>query len=392
MLVETATWSPSSGWEPAMPLPDGRPSLVLVFGAPLRSPSDRHVDDDDFLELLHPVADPLRELARRWADHAVLGCSSPGSIVDATSPHVAVTAAVVRFEHSGVRPVHVDVARSGGPRSAGRAIADELAGPELRAVIAFGDAHAVHGEAFAAGFAERLPGVPLMGGLAGDIDTRTEGWVLVDGERRSGWVGAVGLSGPYLELGFGSAGGWDLFGPERLVTQSYGNVLYELDGKPALPLYREYLGALGDELPEAAVSFPMSVRDLEDRTVIRSVCSVNPATESLRFAADVPQGAVAQLMRASTDRLVHGANLAARQARVGGEELAIAISCVGRRRVLGDRCDEELDAVAEALDPAVRIVGFYSLASWSPAIGGSDLHNETMTIATLREHARTVHS
>lgn len=392
MLVETATWSPSSGWEPAMPLPDGRPSLVLVFGAPLRSPSDAHVDDDDFLELLHPVADPLREVARRWADHAVLGCSSPGQIVDTTTPRAALTVTAVRFDHSDVRPVHLDVARAGGPRSAGRAVADELAGDDLRAVIAVGDAHSVHGEAFAAGFAERLPGVPLTGGLAGDVDTRVESWVLVDGERRTGWIAAVGLYGPYLELGFGSAGGWDLFGPERLVTQSYGNVLYELDGKPALPLYREYLGELGDELPEAAVAFPMAVRDLDDRTVIRSICSVNPATESLRFAADVPQGAVAQLMRASTDRLVHGAHLAARQARVGGEELAIAISCVGRRRVLAQRCDEELDAMAEALDPAARIVGFYSLASWSPAIGGSDLHNETMTIATLREHGRSVQS
>ena len=392
MLVETATWSRSTGWQPFMPLPDGRPSLLLVFGAPLRSPADSHVVDDDFLELLHPVADPLREVARRWADHAVLGCSTPGHIVDTASPEVAGAVAAVRFDHTDVRPVHLDVARAGGPRAAGRAVADELAGADLRAVLAFGDAHTVHGEAFAAGFAERLPGVPLVGGLAGDVDTRVESWVLVDGERRGGWVGAVGLSGPHLELGFGSAGGWDLFGPERLVTQSYGNVLYELDGKPALPLYREYLGELGDELPEAAVAFPMAVRDLEDRTVIRSVCSVNPATESLRFAADVPQGAVAQLMRASTDRLVHGAHLAARQARVGGEELAIAISCVGRRRVLGERCDEELDAVAEALNPTARIVGCYALASWSPAIGGSDLHNETMTIATLREHVRTVPS
>lgn len=390
MLVETATWGPSTGWDPALPVPDGRPSMVFVFGAPTRTGSDRHVDDEDFLELLYPVADPLREIAHAWADHAVLGCSTPGQLLDASCPTAPVVAVVARFERTSLRPVQVDVARAGGPRAAGRAVADQLADPTLRAVFALGDAGSLHGEAFAAGFAERLPGVPLAGGLAGELDTRVESWTLVDGERRTGWVGAVGLYGPYVELGFGSAGGWDVFGPERLVTQSYGNVLYELDGKPALPLYREYLGELGDELPEAAAAFPMAVRDLEDRTVIRSVWSVNPATESLRFAADMPQGAVAQLMRASTDRLVQGAHLAARQARIGGEELAIAVSCVGRRRVLRDRCDEELDAALEAFEPTTRMVGFYSFGSWSPAIGGSDLHNQSMTITTVREHGRAV--
>ena len=55
-------------------------------------------------------------------------------------------------------------------------------------------------------------------------------------------------------LGHGSRGGWDFFGPERRVTRSEGNVLYELDGTPALDLYKKYLGARASGLPAARES------------------------------------------------------------------------------------------------------------------------------------------
>jgi hypothetical protein len=229
--------------------------------------------------------------------------------------------------------------------------------------------------------------VPFSGGLAGDGHVPGSTWTLVGGRRVTGWVSAVGFVGDHIELGFGTGSGWEVLGPERLVTQSYGNVLYELDGKPALPLYRQYLGEHADLLPQSAVAFPLAVRDLDDRCVIRTVWAVNPATDSLRLAGEVPQGAVAQLMRAAPDRLVEGAHQAGVAAAIGREELAITVSCSGRRRVLGPRSEEEIDAALEALDPAVRMVGFYGLGAIAPADGTSDLHNETVAITTLRERA-----
>ena len=55
-------------------------------------------------------------------------------------------------------------------------------------------------------------------------------------------VVAAAFYGDRLKVGYGSLGGWDTFGPERLITRSKGNVLYELDGKSALELYKKYLG------------------------------------------------------------------------------------------------------------------------------------------------------
>ena len=390
MLVETVTWDVARGWEPTLPCPDDRIALVLVFGAHPGGSSTGGSATGDNGALVNEAADSamaeaLSTLSARWDGHAVLGCSTPGQV--GTSSEPALVVVVTRFEHTELRWCHVDVARAGGARLASREIAEHLAGDDLRGVLCIGDGEAINGAALAAGFAEHLPGVPLSGGLAGDGVAMERSWSLVDGARAAGQVSAVGFFGDHIELGFGAAGGWDVFGPERLITQSYGSVLYELDGKPALPLYREYLGGAAEELPGSAIGYPMAIRDLENRTVIRTIWGVNPATESLRFAGEVPQGSIAQLLRASPDRLINGAHAAASDATTGGEELAIVVSCVGRRMVLGERSSEEIDAALEALADDVQLVGFYSASSLAPAIGGSNVHNQTMAITTVREHS-----
>lgn len=381
MLVETVTWDADAGWQPDLPHPDGRSALVLVFG---------HLPDAGQLDAGHrdPLsgpADPFAELSSVWSGHAVLGCSTAGQLMHGDLPEAPVVAVVIRFDRTTLRHHHVELTKAGGARNAGRDLADVMDDPKLRGVFVVGDGHAVNGASLAAGFADRLPDIPVSGGLAGNGLSAESTWSLVDGVRCTGWVSAVGFVGDHIELGFGAAGGWDVLGPERLVTQSYGNVLYELDGQPALALYRDHLGELGDDLPNAAVGFPMSIRDLDDRTVVRTVWSVNPATDSLRLGGDVPQGSVAQLLHASPDRLVEGAHQAARRAAIGHEEFAIAVSCSARRRVLGERSDEEVDAALEALDPGVHLVGFYSNSSLCPDGGQIDLHNQTMTITTFRE-------
>jgi len=110
----------------------------------------------------------------------------------------------------------------------------------------------------------------------------------------------------------------------------------------------------------------------------------------MTFAGDIPEGYYAQLMCANFDRLIQGAGEAAvsigNGAATGQASLAIAISCVGRRLVLGDRAEEETEAALEALPPDTRQVGFYSYGEISPyATGHCDLHNQTMTLTTISE-------
>jgi hypothetical protein len=353
-----------------MPAPDGRDTLVMAFADPA-------IAD-------HPDQ-PLQQLAETWKGKAILGCSTAGQISADSLTDDSIVVVIAQFDQTQLPTAAVEVDVAGGARRCGRQIGAALSNPKLRGVLVLSDGLAVNGTALATGISEALPGVPISGGLAGDGDRFGTTWVLADGVPRSGWVTAVGFVGDHVELEFGSAGGWDIFGPERLVTRSYHSTLYELDDRPALSLYREYLGDQADGLPASALRFPLSLSDLDGRTTVRTVLATDEETQSLRFAGDVAQGSLAQLMCASSERLVDGAHRAAVMASTGREQLAIAVSCIGRRLVLGQRTEEEIEAVIEGLNPGAVLAGFYSYGELSPTVGTCDLHNQTMTITTIAE-------
>ena len=174
------------------------------------------------------------------------------------------------------------------------------------------------------------PDIPLTGGLAGDGAEFKETLVGADCAPRAHTVAGLGFYGSAVRVGHGSAGGWDLFGPRRQVTKSIGNVLFELDGEPALDLYERYLGPEESKgLPSSALLFPIQVYDMQapDSAVVRTVLSIDRQARSMTFAGDVPQGWTAQLMRGNLDRLAAGAADAARQAHAG-----LSVSKTGSER------------------------------------------------------------
>jgi len=354
-------------------------TLVLAFG-------DSSLLDDDR---------PLRELKARFPSAVVLGCSTAGGVLGARVVDDALFAAVAHFERTTLRTVAVELAGTRDCRAAGREIGRQLAGPDLRAIFILSDGLIVNGSELVAGLNDTVPaGVTITGGLAADSDRFRRTWVLQEGRPVQGMVTAVGFDGSDLRVGHGSLGGWDIFGPERRVTRSRANVLYEIDGKPALDLYRSYLGELATGLPSTGLLFPLSVRDDEGSVdaVTRTVLAVDETERSMTFAGNVAEGSLVRLMKANLDRLIDGASGAARRACTGvpgpveRHTLAIAISCVGRRLVLGERTDEELEAVLEHLPGGTQQVGFYSYGEISPSSNGRcDLHNQTMTLTTFCE-------
>ena len=192
-------------------------------------------------------------------------------------------------------------------------------------------------------------------------------------------------------MGFGSLGGWDAFGPERLVTRSAANILYELDGQPALALYKKYLGEHAKDLPASGLLFPLSLKNAAGESVVRTILGVNEAEHSLTFAGDLPQGGHVRLMKANFDRLIDGAVGAAQTSYEAmgktSPELALLISCVGRKLVLKQRIEEEVEGVQDILGQEAVLAGFYSYGEISPfnPSAACELHNQTMTITTLSE-------
>ncbi len=362
-------------WSEPFPDLDSENTLVVAFAAP--SYGDR--------------PEVFAELAAAYPRAAVIGCSTSGEIHHTRIRDESIAVAAMRFEHTRVRYAHAGIESAEGSFLAGAAIADQLAGPGLRAVLVLSRGHDVNASELIRGLNAKLPEtVVVTGGLAGDGDRFGKTYVIGEGKPRRESVVAVGLYGDHVKVGHGSKGGWDTFGPERVVTRSKGNVLFTLDDRPALALYKEYLGERASELPGSALLFPLSLRASQDATesVVRTVLGVDEATQSMVFAGDIPTGAYAKLMRANFDRLILGAQDAGQAAlrEYPPPALCIAISCVGRRLVLGERTEEETEAALEALPRGTEQIGFYSYGEISPhTTGRCDLHNQTMTLTVISE-------
>ena len=298
------------------------------------------------------------------------------------------------FDKARVEIVTRDIAMGGNGFVAGESIGKALQKDGLRAVLVLADGIQVNGTRLVTGLSSALsPDVLVAGGLAGDGQHFGETSVIADAAPRSGIVAGIGLYGDGLEVSTGSEGGWDVFGPRRAITRATDNILYDLDGVSALDLYERYLGEEEvQNLPASALYFPLRIEDPKrpGTDVVRTVLGIDRTTRAMIFAGDMPLHWTAQLMRGSFDRIVEGSTHAARNACAssGSENgFAVLVSCVGRRLLMGQRAIDEVTAAADEISRQHAFVGFYSYGEISPhpASRTLQLHNQTMTVFSVRE-------
>jgi hypothetical protein len=381
MHTEQLSWRQASGWTSSNGTSETA-DLVLYFG------------------MRQALACGARyaELRAKFPNAHLLGCSTGGQIHSDDVVDEDIAAVALSFDSTTLKLACADTTGPAQSRVCGENIGRALAGSgpngeKLAGIFVLSDGLNVNGSELVAGIVSVVgEGVALTGGLAGDGGDFTETVVGGDGPPRSRQVAAVGLYGDKVRIGHGSAGGWDEFGPRRCITRSEGNVLYQVDGKPALDLYKRYLGEEAEGLPGTALLFPLRIRDPHhpENELVRTVLAVDHEANSMTFAGDMPQGWVAQLMRGNLDRLAEGAAEAAKQAVAGvGERdgVAILVSCIGRRILMGQRTTDEVEAASAELGDSMPRLGFYSYGEISPH-GGSgvcQLHNQTMTVTVISE-------
>jgi hypothetical protein len=357
------------------------PHLVLVFGAS---------------ELFEPPG-PAARLAGIVPAAAVAGCSGSGVIAGGMVHDRTLAIAALRFERSRALVAAAEVGAM-DDAGAGARVAAPLAVKGLRHVLLFGPGLDINGSALIAGVQSVLgAGVGLSGGLAADGMAFERTFTLAGGSAMTRQVVAVGLYGPALQVASDACGGWEPFGPARQVRRCRANVLYELDDERALDVYRRYLGEYAAGLPSSGRLFPFEILDADHRPtgLMRTLQAFDDAQGSLTLAGEVPADGHLRLMHATTDRLIDAAEKAAtgvrralgRSGTTRGDALALVVSCDGRRLVMGDRVDEEVEAVAACLGDRPALCGFYSYGEIAHAafFGDCRLHNQTLTVTWIAE-------
>lgn len=371
MKVSKIRWSKNSGWE-AFPDFSANAELVLVFA------------DDAFFQ----TDACYNELRNKFPKAHIIGCSSSGSVAGVEISDGDVVATVVKLKSARVRISKVDIEKGKSAKDLGIKLMNELAAPDLKHVFVLSDGLQVNGSELAQGLNQA--GIPVTGGLAGDGTRFGKTWVMADAPAQSGRIVALGFYGEVI-VKSGCFAGWEEFGAERIVTKSTGNVVYQIDGQPALTLYKKYLAEQAADLPASGLRFPLSIQaNKTDKAIIRTLLAIDEAANSLTFAGDVPEGYICKLMRTNLDALIDNAGLAAEAAQSSSHPeagLCLVVSCVGRRLVMGQLTEEELDAVQKKLGDETTITGFYSYGELAPfsEILKCQLHNQTMTLTTVYE-------
>ncbi len=371
MQVAQTRWSASAGWEKS-PEFAVTTDLVLVFA------------DADFFHTEECYA----HIRKEYPNAHIAGCSSSGSVMGCEISDGDIVVTAIKFDHSKVRMTVADLDEGAAFVDTGKRLMTELNDAELRHVFVLSDGLLINGSELAQGLNQF--GIPVTGGLAGDSTRFAKTWIMADAPARSGRVAALGFYGN-ITIKSGCFAGWEDFGAERIVTKSTANVVYEIDEQPALALYKKYLGELAHDLPASGLRFPLSIRaNNAEQAIIRTLLAIDEATNSLTFAGDVPQGYLCKLMKTNLDNLIDHAGLAAeatqpRQSDATG--LGIVVSCVGRRLVMGQLTEDELEIVQDKLGEATAITGFYSYGELAPFsnVLQCQLHNQTMTLTTFYE-------
>ena len=355
--------------------------LVLVFG-------------NRFLLEEETVFDQVRAIFKDG--HIVFG-STCGDITSESIDENSITITAIEFEKSSfvIKTTNSKVTSPDNTIdsfSIGKKLISQLPKKGLQHVFVLSEGSFINGSQLTKGMnAVKDYNLLITGALCGDGARFKKTISSYNENPKPGEIIAIGLYGESLEVTFSINVGWTPFGPERIVTKSKGNILYELDNLPALDLYKKYLGEKSVDLPSAALLYPLNVKsNNNNESIVRTILNINEEENSMILAGDIIENSKVQLMITGVDDIVNAAEKAAINAlelREKKAELAILVSCIGRKLVLAQRVEEEVEEVMEVVGESVTITGLYSYGEIAPFIGENNcqLHNQTMTITLISE-------
>lgn len=373
MKTEQIQWTVTKDWDTSK-IQLSNAQLVLVFAGIDIIPNSHYYAT---LHAAYPKAD-------------IVLISTSGEIQGNEMFENSASATAIHFEKTPIRISKKENIAGQDAVQIGQQITSDLLADDLKHILVFSEGGHMNGDHLISGISQNLPKhIAVTGGLAGDSARFAKTKVGFNDTISENMVVAIGFYGDAMDVGYGSNDGWDLFGPLRLVTKSEENVLFDLDDTNALELYKKYLGDRANELPGAALLFPICILKPDGTKLVRTILSINEENQTMVFAGNVPVGSKVQFMMANFDRVIESASNAATKSQISENEypdLTLMVSCVGRKLVMQNRTEEEIEAVADTYNEESTFCGFYSNGEICPTTDGvNSLHNQTMTITTFKE-------
>lgn len=333
------------------------------------------------------------EIQTMFPDGDIVFGSTSGDITSKTVDEDSITITAIEFEKSSFLIKTSNVLNSDlDSFKTGAELVNQFPQEGLKYIFVLSEGSFINGSELTKGMnSASHENILITGGLCGDAARFEKTLASYNENPRPGEIVAIGFYGESLEISFSIHGGWTPFGPERNVTKSKSNVLYELDEKPALDLYKKYLGEKSNELPAAALLYPLNVKSTQEKqSFVRTILNIDENNNTMILAGDIPENSKVQLMMTNVDNIANASERAARQAleqRTNKPELALLVSCIGRKIVLDQRVEEEIEEVVDVVGNDTVICGFYSYGEIAPFHGENNcqLHNQTMTITLISE-------
>jgi hypothetical protein len=328
----------------------------------------------------------------------VVGCTTDGEI---SSQGLSINSVVVMALASDTIQLQSTCVErlSNDSYAAGFKIGQSFQGSEIPYIQVFSDGLCGNADKIIQGIKANMgENIKIAGGTAGDGGDFKRTFQYFGNRVLTDSIVAVAFQGRF-GLGTGTACGWFPVGIAKKVTRSVGNVVYELDGQPALQAYERFLGKHAERLPAVGVEYPLGLLNSDSDTeedgyfLCRATMGVDREAGAIIFAGDVPEGSLVKMTIGNDGDIILAARKAARSAmeklRIKGPDLEPRViflySCMARKIVLGTRTDEEIMAVKEAIGGDVPVIGFYTYGEYAP-IGECEhscFHNETATLTVI---------
>lgn len=298
----------------------------------------------------------------------------------------------VTFEKTLLKVVHGEISGHENTELLSRNLAGQLSGEDLAGVLVFADGMLVNGSELVDGINRVFnSGVPVTGGLAGTVDQQYHSWVSVGAKRCKGMIAMVAFYGKDFIFRYSAGSGWIRQGIWYEATKAKKNELIEINHRPALQMYCHILNITLKDLKEGVGQFhPIAIvpKVFSCKKVVRTVFKINEQHQSIILAGSIAEGSRIQLMTATTNQLVDGAEEATVRASedVTVPGVVLAASCCGRRALMGPNTWLELGGLQGKFPLGSSISGFYTYGEICPYSSEAvDFHNQTMMVTYIAE-------